>query len=117
MLMHCCIRLVYPCPEEDEFRVIAITTHPATRKANASLLLRLLLHSANLPMQVAEVQTQPASALSYTAKVWQAYVTITGNTKVCTDSTVLQKYWRDDLSVYYSGGWQGIPRKYSNQLQ
>lgn len=54
--------------------------------------------------QVAQLRANPASALSYTAKDWQAYVTLIGSTSIIDDPEVLRKHWREDLLVYYAGG-------------
>jgi hypothetical protein len=53
---------------------------------------------------VAQLRANPASALSYTAKDWQAYVTLIGSTSIIDDPEVLRKHWREGLLVYYAGG-------------
>ncbi|ELR25071.1 pyridoxamine 5'phosphate oxidase family superfamily protein [Acanthamoeba castellanii str. Neff] len=78
-------RLVYPGPPANDYGVIYISTNPSTRK-------------------VAQLRANPASALSYTAKDWQAYVTLIGSTSIIDDPEVLRKHWREDLLVYYAGG-------------
>jgi len=74
---------------------------PPRRTAARKAVVRA--HSFGL-CQVAQLRANPASALSYTAKDWQAYVTLIGSTSIIDDPEVLRQHWREDLLVYYAGG-------------
>ena len=102
-------RLVYPGPPANDYGAIYISTNPSTRKVlrlrirTAAEGFYVSAHSFGL-CQVAQLRANPASALSYTAKDWQAYVTLIGSASIIDDPEVLRKHWREDLLVYYAGG-------------